>query len=75
MSTVKVGQIWKELDPRFDRYVEVLRVDEKDQRATIVLASRSGGHAGTRPTKASLKRFNGKRGGYALHKDAEGGAA
>ncbi|MBU0917898.1 MAG: hypothetical protein KKD97_16255 [Gammaproteobacteria bacterium] len=71
MSTVKVGQIWKEVDPRFDRYVEVIGVNDQEQKATIMLAARSGGHAGSRSTKASLKRFNGKRGGYELHKDAE----
>lgn len=71
MSIVKVGQVWKEVDPRFERYVEVIGVDEQEQKATIMLAARSGDHAGSRATKAGLKRFNGKRGGYALHKDVE----
>ena len=66
----KVGQIWKEVDPRFTRYIEILYVDEREQKATICLASRSGGNSGSRQTKAAFKRFNGKRGGYELFKDA-----
>lgn len=70
MSDVKVGQIWKEVDPRFERYIEVIYIDDVTQKVEIVSPAGSGGQAGRRTTKASIKRFNGKRGGYVLHKDA-----
>lgn len=53
------GQIWKECDPRFERTVTVVSV--AGDTVWIRSAARNGS---TRTTKASRKRFNGKRGGY-----------
>ncbi len=52
---IEVGQIWKEVDSRFNRYVTILEVLED----TIKIQ-------GTRITYAKKSRFNGKTGGYAL---------
>ncbi len=49
MSAVDVGDVWKELDPRLNREVEILKVD--DNRVTVrALKSR-------RVTTNALKRF------------------
>lgn len=64
------GQIWQEVDPRFDRFIKILCVGEKIEFRTVhkirgrwceVLTWRE------RPLpshKAKAYRFNGKRGGY-----------
>jgi len=55
---IKVGQRWRELDKRYSsRIVEVLHIDEENKKVVI----RRG-----RTTTASLRRFNGKSGGYEL---------
>jgi hypothetical protein len=65
MTQVKVGQVWEEVDPRFDppRTVKVEAIDEVAGKAVI----RS--NPLTSATRAKLSRFNGKRGGYKLVKD------
>ncbi len=50
---LEVGQQWKEVDPRFDRYVKVTAWNQMEEK--VQLNGR---------TWASLRRFNGKRGGY-----------
>ena len=69
MQDVKVGQIWREVDPRFNRYVQVIEIANQSIRsikiATIDLATNALG----RKNWASRERFNGKRGGYELHRD------
>lgn len=68
---IKVGQIWREVDPRFNRYIQVLEATDGVVRpikiATIDLATNALG----RKTYASRERFNGKRGGYELYRDAK----
>ena len=71
MQDVKVGQIWREVDPRFNRYVQVIEIANQSIRpikiATIDLATNALG----RKNWASRERFNGKRGGYELHRDSK----
>jgi hypothetical protein len=55
---VKVGEIWIENDPRHFRKVEV--IDFSYVRGKAKIKSLKTGNI----TWASLKRFNGKRGGY-----------
>lgn len=57
---VEVGQIWREVDPRFDRRVKVVGFCEESGKIKIEYAGKV--------TKAKLERFNGKRGGYELVK-------
>jgi hypothetical protein len=71
--TVKVGQVWKENDPRANRHVRVVGVHAKDGKAQIVMCNFCAPYTAfpyAPLTKAALKRFNGKRGGYSLVKDA-----
>ena len=71
MQEIKVGQIWREVDPRFNRYVQVIEITNHSIRpikiATIDLATNALG----RKNWASRERFNGKRGGYELHRDSK----
>lgn len=64
----KVGQIWVEVDPRDERYVVVERLS-----APFVVVRRVEADGSPWPKSRSLhaqdSRFNGKRGGYAIHKD------
>ena len=66
---IKVGQIWREVDPRFNRYVQVIEIASGSVKsikiATIDLAT----NMLCRSNWASRERFNGKRGGYELHRD------
>ena len=55
---IKVGQIWREVDPRFDRLVKVVGFCEESGKVKI------NSYGITR--KAKRARFNGKRGGYEL---------
>jgi DNA-binding IscR family transcriptional regulator len=70
MQEIKVGQIWREVDPRFNRYIQVVEIANSTVRpiklATIDIETNALG----RKTWASRERFNGKRGGYELYKDA-----
>lgn len=51
-----VGQIWKEVDPRVTREIEILQIDDDFAIVRTV--------GGSRETVARLARFNGKRDGY-----------
>lgn len=68
---IKGGQIWREVDPQFNRYIQVIEVTDGAVRpiklATIDLETNALG----RKTWASRERFNGKRGGYELHRDSK----
>ena len=74
---VKVGDIWKELDPRpeYQRYVRVLRVSGDSALIWKVEQRPVDWHPvkGSVARWAQLKRFHGKRGGYALHQRDFGG--
>lgn len=69
MAEIRVGQIWREVDPRKERYVRVL--DVRGGWVQISTVEKSGNVwtrvRGTTKRHAAVDRFNGKRGGYALH--------
>jgi hypothetical protein len=68
----QVGDIWQEVDPRRTRYVRIEA--DGDNHAfitTVVFSDHFSGWLiakGSRLTRAALGRFDGKRGGYKLHK-------
>ncbi len=72
---VRVGDIWQEQDPRQPRFVKVARiagehayiyaVEKKPNGMWLCARGPNGKPAPERG--AQLKRFNGKRSGYALH--------
>lgn len=62
MPEIKLGQIWRELDPRFERRVEIVGCWPGDPHVTIVTV----GAEKRVPRQAKRSRFNGKRGGYEL---------
>ena len=53
---IEVGQIWREVDPRFDRRVKVVGFCEESGKVKIEYAGKV--------TKAKCERFNRKRAGY-----------
>lgn len=70
-----VGDIWQEVDPRMTRFVKVTKV-WPDSVFVMAVQHEGGAWVAVRNPKtnryapernAQLKRFNGKRGGYALH--------
>lgn len=70
---VKVGQIWREVDPRQERYIRVERVLTPhviDIRCVTFDGTLWIPKKGTRLTQALATRFNGKRGGYDLYMEA-----
>lgn len=73
MADIKVGQIWIEVDPRFERYVRIKEIGGScDQSVAIqtCVQDRSGEWVDAPRSRrgwASIERFNGKRGNYALH--------
>lgn len=66
MSELKVGQIWREVDPRFNRHVEVLEIHDGEIKSVLICAVDPITRERARRTWASKGRFNGKRGGYEL---------
>ncbi len=66
--TPKIGQIWREVDPRMERHI--LIVDASDEDWFIQTCTADGERVPrSRVSKAREERFNGKRGGYAYIKD------
>ena len=67
---VRVGQIWKEVDPRFDRFLRIKATYPVGRFCTVETVEKFHGgwrhKHGTRTTNPGLDRFNGKRGGYEL---------
>lgn len=63
--TPRMGDIWKEVDPRVTRYVAILSRTPNCVR--ICTCDHKGMKLRNRETAASVSRFNGKRGGYAYH--------
>lgn len=63
-TTLRIGQVWQEVDPRYAMPHKEIRAFTDDDRVVIGPVSRLDG-----ATKAQRKRFNGKRGGYRLIKD------
>lgn len=69
--TIEVGQIWREVDPRFERFVRVESVAGGSRRSVGVrTVVRFTEHSGwgyaprSRLSYCDANRFNGKRGGY-----------
>jgi hypothetical protein len=67
MATIMYGQIWREVDPRFTRYV---RVESDGQRIGIRAVVKAGDRwvdaPRSRLSYADRSRFDGRRGGYEL---------
>lgn len=61
---IQVGQIWQEIDPRFDAPHKEVRGFAEDGRIIIGSVGRP-----ERTTKAKPERFNNKRSGYRLIQD------
>lgn len=67
MNEFYIGQIWQEVDLRFERFVKI--VDLSEDEIFIRTCDRLGSILPrSRVTKPSAERFNGKRGGYRLVK-------
>lgn len=70
-QAIKTGQIWREVDPRMTRYVQIQAVEEGSIfiRAVLRGLPSEGWIPAPRTTirAADPARFNGKRGGYELH--------
>jgi hypothetical protein len=63
---IRIGQIWRENDPRMERYVAVTFV--RPDSITIIRVNADGSpYRGARHGCANPARFNGNRGGYSLH--------
>lgn len=68
---IAAGQIWREVDKRFSRYVKVLEVRDGDIKSVLLCTTDSVvGRGEGRKTWASKTRFNGRRGGYELVREA-----
>lgn len=65
---IRVGQIWVEMDPRDERYVVILDAWHGWARVRRVNADGTDWPK-SRALNAKAERFNGNRGGYAIHKD------
>ena len=64
MTAIKVGQVWREVDPRFTRHIRVEGFTA-DGRVRIVTTDKTG-RMSVRRSTCRLDRFNGRRGGYEL---------
>ncbi|WP_198391401.1 hypothetical protein [Burkholderia ubonensis] len=73
MSELKVGQIWREVDARFNRHVEVLEIHHGEIKSVLICNIDPITKQRGRKTWASKQRFNGKRGGYELRTHASEG--
>ena len=63
---LKVGQVWHEVDPRFDRNVVIVGIYPLMPRSIAVRNVKT-----KRLAYNSVKRFTNKSGGYKLVRDAE----
>jgi hypothetical protein len=67
---VKPGQIWREVDTRFSRYVLIVSVFEDGKRVVMHTVNERTHEKAGPTTKASMARFTGKHGGYELVKES-----
>ncbi len=69
MTDFGIGDIWKEVDPRFERYVRVVAWNDDYVRIRSCTADGRflNRRHGPASRKAKLARFNGKHGGYAIY--------
>lgn len=67
---IKPGQIWREVDPRLERYVRVIGITGGIRGVMIETVIKVGDAWQRKPrcgkTYCNPERFNGKRGGYSL---------
>lgn len=59
-----IGDVWKEIDPRVERYVRVVATNGEWIR--LRTCDKDGAFTSARVTRAAFRRFHGMRGGYAL---------
>lgn len=68
---IKVGQIWREVNPRRERFVRIEAVSLMrvgiSVRTVVKVDGKWCDAPRSRLSYADRQRFNGKRGGYALH--------
>lgn len=65
---LRVWDVWKEVDPRIQRFVQIEDLRAMVAIRTVVLKDgRWVAAPKSRVSYAHAERFNGKRGGYALH--------
>lgn len=73
MQKLLAGQIWKECDPRFERFIRIEGVSGHRRGITTrTVIERDGSWIEAPRSRANYcdaERFNGKRGGYALWQD------
>ena len=62
---IKVGQRWRELDPRANRVVKIVGIYPQMSRRPIAVRSTTTGRLAYNDTG----RFTGKRGGYKLESE------
>lgn len=67
-----VGDIWREVDPRFNRYIRIIETPDPDDLRVIFKTVIKSGDAWIDGKHASFQsakreRFHGRRGGYVLH--------
>jgi hypothetical protein len=64
--TLSVGQIWREVDSRFERFIRVEKIGENGVIIRTVARGSAGWKVGKRSRLnwAEARRFNGKSGGY-----------
>ncbi len=65
-TEIRIGQIWREVDPRFERLVEIVEVTANAVRGIKIKTISVDGKPRKSSTWVSKGRFNGKRGGYEL---------
>lgn len=74
--TIKIGQIWKEVDPRIERYARVIEIRTWKGSYLVKIRTVHKTHGDwafkkhSRETYCDRNRFNGKRGGYELYEDS-----
>jgi len=66
MNSIKIGQLWLELDNRSIRDVEVVDICEETGKILIQKVDSNTGNKYGKITRAKKGRFNGKSGGYLL---------
>lgn len=72
-ANIKTGQIWREVDPRFNRFVRVVSVAMTRRGVGIRTVVPESGEwkdaPNSRISYADHTRFNSKRGGYELREE------
>lgn len=66
-TTPEPGQIWQEVDLRFERFLRVIAIENSGAHIETVYRTYANDgvwHTTGRKGAAKLSRFNGKRGGY-----------